>query len=304
MYRLYCETRHKEQADTIASSTVYCELFRTEFNLGFHNPSKDRCDFCVSFENLSLDEKDKQKQLDIAGHERFGHMTRVYYKYAIAAIIVFDLSRPATFDSVLKWLEDVNSKVMLANEDPVPVMLLANKCDIDDISVEVEKMNTFCKEKNFIGWYQTSAKTGLNIDDCMHFLVEYILSLPTGAKKPRERMSSSLGIADDLDINNSLNEKIDSKDMGRHRGGGGGEGERNGSYVTRTSQHRLQGSNCEESAGEGTDKEESVSQEDTSNQNSSNRRSSNRNSSNRISSTQISSYRNSSNTVEWWMLET
>ncbi|KAJ8309112.1 hypothetical protein KUTeg_013986 [Tegillarca granosa] len=49
---------------------------------------------------------------DIAGHERFGHMTRVYYKYAIAAII---------------WLNDVNSKVMLANEEPVPVLLLANK---------------------------------------------------------------------------------------------------------------------------------------------------------------------------------
>ena len=39
---------------------------------------------------------------DIAGHERFGHMTHVYYKYAIAAIIVFDLGRPATFESVLK----------------------------------------------------------------------------------------------------------------------------------------------------------------------------------------------------------
>ena len=39
---------------------------------------------------------------DIAGHERFGHMTHVYYKYAIAAIIVFDLGRAATFDSVAK----------------------------------------------------------------------------------------------------------------------------------------------------------------------------------------------------------
>jgi hypothetical protein len=29
-------------------------------------------------------------------------MTHVYYKYAIAAIIVFDLGRPATFESVVK----------------------------------------------------------------------------------------------------------------------------------------------------------------------------------------------------------
>ena len=39
---------------------------------------------------------------DIAGHERFGCMTHVYYKYAMAALIVFDLTRPATFDAVLK----------------------------------------------------------------------------------------------------------------------------------------------------------------------------------------------------------
>jgi len=29
-------------------------------------------------------------------------MTHVYYKYAIAAMIVFDLTRPATFEAVLK----------------------------------------------------------------------------------------------------------------------------------------------------------------------------------------------------------
>ena len=39
---------------------------------------------------------------DVAGHERFGTMTRVYYKYAIAAVIVFDVQRPVTFDAVLK----------------------------------------------------------------------------------------------------------------------------------------------------------------------------------------------------------
>jgi len=39
---------------------------------------------------------------DIAGHERFGCMTHVYYKYAIAALVVFDLTRPATFEAVTK----------------------------------------------------------------------------------------------------------------------------------------------------------------------------------------------------------
>ena len=48
---------------------------------------------------------------DIAGHERFGGMTRVYYKYAHGAILVFDLARPETFDSALKWLADVTEKL-------------------------------------------------------------------------------------------------------------------------------------------------------------------------------------------------
>jgi len=40
---------------------------------------------------------------------------------------VFDLSRPATFEAVSKWQEDVNNKVVLANEEPIPLLLLANK---------------------------------------------------------------------------------------------------------------------------------------------------------------------------------
>eukprot|EP00045_Choanoeca_perplexa_P006477 m.55171 g.55171 ORF g.55171 m.55171 type:complete len:60 (+) comp13650_c1_seq33:766-945(+) len=42
---------------------------------------------------------------DIAGHERYRSMTSTYYRYAIAAVVVFDLERPATFDSVAKVSE-------------------------------------------------------------------------------------------------------------------------------------------------------------------------------------------------------
>jgi len=114
---------------------------------------------------------------DIAGHERFGTMTRVYYKYAIAAIIVFDLSRPATFEAVTKWREDVNSKVVLGNQDPIPVLLLANKCDLPGVSIDREMLDRFVKEQNFIGWYPTSAQNNVNVDDAMKFLVSTILEV-------------------------------------------------------------------------------------------------------------------------------
>ena len=54
---------------------------------------------------------------DIPGHERFGGMTRVYYKYAHGALIVFDLSRPETFDSALSWLSDDTEKLFDEKEE-------------------------------------------------------------------------------------------------------------------------------------------------------------------------------------------
>ena len=46
-----------------------------------------------------------------AGQERFGNMTRVYYKEALGAIIVFDVTRVASFEAVQKWKADIDTKV-------------------------------------------------------------------------------------------------------------------------------------------------------------------------------------------------
>ena len=54
-------------------------------------------------------------------------MTRVYYKEAVGAFIVFDVTRVSTFEAVAKWKHDLDSKVQLANGTNIPVVLLANK---------------------------------------------------------------------------------------------------------------------------------------------------------------------------------
>lgn len=38
-------------------------------------------------------------------------MTRVYYREAVGALVVFDVTRASTFDAVLKWKDDLDSKV-------------------------------------------------------------------------------------------------------------------------------------------------------------------------------------------------
>ncbi|CAD7691506.1 unnamed protein product [Nyctereutes procyonoides] len=114
---------------------------------------------------------------DIAGQERFGNMTRVYYKEAVGAFVVFDISRGSTFEAVLKWKSDLDSKVHLPNGSPIPAVLLANKCDQKkDGGQNPPQMDQFCKEHGFTGWFETSAKDNINIDEAARFLVENILA--------------------------------------------------------------------------------------------------------------------------------
>ena len=61
---------------------------------------------------------------DIAGQERFGNMTRVYYRDAAAAFIVFDLTRRGTFDAVRKWKEDLDTKVITSDGEKVRLTFL------------------------------------------------------------------------------------------------------------------------------------------------------------------------------------
>ncbi|XP_044256558.1 ras-related protein Rab-38 isoform X3 [Tribolium madens] len=118
---------------------------------------------------------------DIAGQERYGNMTRVYYKEAVGAFIVFDVTRTNTFESVAKWKSDLDSKVQLSDGSPIPCVLLANKCDQqkEGLVNHPSKMDEYCKENGFTTWFETSAKDNINIDEAANALVKKILENDT-----------------------------------------------------------------------------------------------------------------------------
>ncbi|KAI9555575.1 hypothetical protein GHT06_018090 [Daphnia sinensis] len=132
-------------------------------------------DFALKIVRWSENQTIKLQLWDIAGQERFTWMTRVYYKEAQGCIIMFDLTSRNSFKNAVKWKKDVDSKCFLEDGAPVPCMLLANKCDLQQREVDQWEIETLCREHGFIGWTETSAKDDLMVGDCMRFLIEIMM---------------------------------------------------------------------------------------------------------------------------------
>jgi len=129
-------------------------------------------DFCLKEIQWSRNTTVSVQLWDIAGQERFANLTRMYYKEARGAFVVFDVFREKTFEAVLKWKADIDSKVTLPDGRVIPVVLLANKCDLTDKTIDLDE---FCKKHGFEKWFLTSAKEDIGINEASRCLVQKIL---------------------------------------------------------------------------------------------------------------------------------
>jgi len=134
---------------------------------------------------------------DIAGQERFGSMTRIYYQLSHAALVVFDVTRQSTFENAKKWKQDIDTKVRFLESDVLlPVILLANKVDLltgypsnerdedEGWGIPVSEMDQYCEQNGFIKWFETSAKDNINIFEAVSTLVRTIRPLDELQLKP------------------------------------------------------------------------------------------------------------------------
>ena len=97
---------------------------------------------------------------DTAGTERNRAITAAYYRGAIGALLVYDITRRETFENCEKWLRELR-----ANADPsIVAMLVGNKCDLRHLkAVDVEDAKDFAEDNN-LAFIETSALDATNVD--------------------------------------------------------------------------------------------------------------------------------------------
>ena len=111
--------------------------------------------------NIDICNKKYRLQIwDTAGQENYRSITRAYYKNSVCAILVYDITKRDSFEHISSWIEDC----LAQSPKTVFMVLVGNKCDLNDQrQVSTEEGQNMAKDNNMI-FYETSAKSGLNVD--------------------------------------------------------------------------------------------------------------------------------------------
>ena len=99
---------------------------------------------------------------DTAGQESFRSITRIFYRGAHCVFLTYDITREETFVNIIDWLKEVKQH---ASQDIV-IYLIGNRADLEDErEVTRERAVEFCKQYNIDKFFETSAKTGFNVEE-------------------------------------------------------------------------------------------------------------------------------------------
>lgn len=108
---------------------------------------------------------------DLAGQGQFKRVRSSYVANAEAGILVYDVTRPETYENIKNWHEEI------VNATPgISLILVGNKVDLeDDRKVSNEDGVELAKILG-LSYIETSAKTGENIDDAFKMLALQIIN--------------------------------------------------------------------------------------------------------------------------------
>ncbi len=96
---------------------------------------------------------------DLAGQDMFRSVRKMYFQGAEAAAIVYDVTRPETFEHVEVWMKEIEE---LRSRPNFVIILIGNKIDLER---KISSEDGDAKAKEFgITFIETSAKEGDNVD--------------------------------------------------------------------------------------------------------------------------------------------
>ena len=171
----------------------------------FHEDSKATVGVEFGAKKFDIEGKSVKAQIwDTAGQERYKSITSTYYKGAKGALIVYDITRKETFDSVDRWI----SELLNSGDKNMTMLLIGNKCDLDN-QRQVTKEQGEEKAKAFkVAFLETSASSGENLDVAFEMIMKEVYSKCKNELDEEDRMEEmQIGKEIDLTKENKVEKK-------------------------------------------------------------------------------------------------
>lgn len=107
---------------------------------------------------------------DTAGQEKYRSLGPIYFRNALGAVVVYDVTNLASFNALDGWIKAFQD---VAGKQTV-IAIVGNKKDRDDIVVDCAKAEQWAEHNNYIH-ATTSAVTGEGIAEVFRDLSERLL---------------------------------------------------------------------------------------------------------------------------------
>lgn len=107
---------------------------------------------------------------DTAGQERYRAVTSAYYRGALGAMLVYDVTKRQSFDHVARWVEELRAHA----DSSIVIMLIGNKADLVELrAVPTEDAVEFAESQGLF-FFETSALSGENVEAAFSKVLEEI----------------------------------------------------------------------------------------------------------------------------------
>ncbi|OQV13177.1 Ras-related protein Rab-11A [Hypsibius exemplaris] len=145
----------------VGKSNLLSRFTRNEFNL----ESKSTIGVEFATRSVPIDGKTIKAQIwDTAGQERYRAITSAYYRGAVGALLIYDVCKHMTYDSVERWLKELRDHA----DQKIVIMLVGNKCDLRHLrAVPTDEAKGFA-ERNGLTFIETSALDATNVEQAFH----------------------------------------------------------------------------------------------------------------------------------------
>ncbi|OEL16398.1 Ras-related protein RABA2a [Dichanthelium oligosanthes] len=170
----------------VGKSNLLSRFTRNEFCL----ESKSTIGVEFATRTLHVEGKIIKAQIwDTAGQERYRAITSAYYRGALGAVLVYDVSKPTTFENISRWLKELRDHA----DSNIRIMLVGNKTDLRHLrAVATEDAQNFAEAEG-LSYIETSALEATNVEEAFQLILGEIYRAIS--KKPVASDESGAGAA-------------------------------------------------------------------------------------------------------------